>query len=627
MIRAKNEQNVIPYEQSMGAYDYPDELLSVIRGLPIGEQARYLCVQVTEYYNDDKREYCTDLIEALGFAGVVVDNGLIVGLYRKEKGYAFFGQDLNVYYSEENNGAGYKTLDSYEMLTYSLSGEYAPYYSQFVIDESVVDIEPRMIPPAERYVMGPNVQHIATDAFPNEKPIYYVGDLSSWFEAKGREELNNDIIFCNEDLEPIEQLTLPTNIEVIREKELSHIRKLKRLIITSRLKKVCQDAFYDSDYFEVYYYGTVESWLELEGRNYIYSHNIYLHDTDGNLISDVCLPDSMTAVPEYAFVGCKSIKNVTIPQGVKTIRRNAFYHSGIQSVVLPYGLEEICHEAFSGCDSLTSLALPDTLRLIGDSAFSNCHSLTSLVLPDTLRLIGDDAFYGAGLTTLDIPAAVNEIGSMCFKYSKITSVHFHSLPQSVGDFSYYTPPKELRVFFHVDIEEWLQPCAGREHLMKFHLVLPFLQNTNGVLTLPEGVREIDAFAFSGLREIKKVICSSTTEVLGQSAFSNCPNLTSVDLRGVKTIAMSAFSNCPNLCEVNLYEGLTSIDGYAFRECKSLRAIRIPATVATMGSYVFLNCIRKLAVTCAVPSAPAGWSDKWNAKDYFDEKLENVTFGA
>jgi len=603
MIRGKNEQNVIPYEKYMGAYEYPEKLLQKTKGLPIGEQARYLCVKVIDYYNDTKREKYVDLTEALNFEGVIIDNGLIVGLYRNNQTISILGQEQNVYSATETDGAGEDSLDSYETLTYSLNGNWSAYYTQFVIDENVVTIKKGMLPYAEKYVMGANVKYIENDALPNSSYIYYAADIDCWFKVKGRESLENDIVFCNDDLEPLERLILPKNIEVIKERELGYIKNVKEFVFTSALKEICEGAFYESDSFIVSYYGSIDSWLNLKGKNNVPTDIVYLYDNEGNVITDINLPESMVTIPDYAFCGCRNIKSIKISDSVKFIGKYAFSATSISSIHLPVGLEEIC-----------------------DSAFANCNNLTSLILPETLRVIGNFAFFGTGLSTLDIPAAVKKIGRNVFCYSKITSLHFHTMPECIGENLFDIKSINVKIQFHGDLNEWLKPCEGRKNLMIYPIVLQFLQNTDGVLILTNELKEIDPYAFAGISEIKKVVLTSAIESVGQCAFYNCKNLKSVNLTNVRNIAMSAFRKCVDLGEVQLHEGLISIESYAFNECKSLREIHIPASVKEMGAYVFMDCIRKLAVTCAAPKLPVGWCSKWIDRDLYGGKFENVIFG-
>ena len=71
------------------------------------------------------------------------------------------------------------------------------------------------------------------------------------------------------------------------------------------------------------------------------------------------------------------------------------------------GTQIICDRAFIGCKSLRSIVIPDSVTSIGDSAFFGCWFLCSLVIPDSVTSIGDWAFGDClSLSSLVIPESV-----------------------------------------------------------------------------------------------------------------------------------------------------------------------------------------------------------------------------
>ena len=90
-------------------------------------------------------------------------------------------------------------------------------------------------------------------------------------------------------------------------------------------------------------------------------------------------------------------------------------------------VEEICKEAFKGCDKLEEIVMPKKLKKIDSEAFQGCSSLTKLTLPNSVMSIGRSAFGGcSGLTELTLPNSITSIGDYAFAYcsdlSKITSL-------------------------------------------------------------------------------------------------------------------------------------------------------------------------------------------------------------
>ena len=78
-------------------------------------------------------------------------------------------------------------------------------------------------------------------------------------------------------------------------------------------------------------------------------------------------------------------------------------------------VEEICKEAFKGCDKLEEIVMPKKLKKIDSEAFQGCSSLTKLTLPDSVARIDGLAFCGcSGLTELTLPNSVKSIGDGAF---------------------------------------------------------------------------------------------------------------------------------------------------------------------------------------------------------------------
>jgi len=167
--------------------------------------------------------------------------------------------------------------------------------------------------------------------------------------------------------------------------------------------------------------------------------------------------------------------------GVTEIGFRVFADIPLKSIILPPSLKIIGNNAFLQC-GLTEIEIPDGVTDIGDQAFWNIPSLTSVILPASLNAIGNSAFFKCGLKEIEIPADV---------------------------------------------------------------------------TL------LDNGAFANCKQLEKVILSNNLEIIGEGCFGSCENLKSIILPDkLKTIMKGAFSST------------------------KLTGVIIPANVELIGSLAF-----------------------------------------
>ena len=114
------------------------------------------------------------------------------------------------------------------------------------------------------------------------------------------------------------------------------------------------------------------------------------------------------SVAPWIMHGGKSLKSVSLPDGLTHIGSNAFAGTALVSVILPSSVKSIGENAFYDCRSLTSINIPQGVTSIGDRAFYQCRSLTTITLPNTIKNIGIYAFYKcSGLNEVHYPKGID----------------------------------------------------------------------------------------------------------------------------------------------------------------------------------------------------------------------------
>ena len=270
-----------------------------------------------------------------------------------------------------------------------------------------------------------------------------------------------------------------------------------------------------------------------------------------NLESIKFIDTNLTNIGPQAFKDVGSLKEISLPTSVKTIRQ----------------------QAFSGCTKIQTINLENVIS-IGSDAFRETHALKSLTFnSESIKLnsIGNGAFMNSGLSDkLDLSKATNlyEIGSYAFSGTGLTEV---VLPSSLTLL-------DAGVF---------QDCTK--------LSIVNLDKTQ--------VKIIKPSTFQGCVELKNVSFPNKLLAIGEDAFNNAKKLEKLDLSNtdINTFGNNSFQDTIALKTIDLpnEDTLTVIGSGAFLNSGITRlakksapatpvAITLPATVGKLGNSAFAN---------------------------------------
>ncbi|MBN2433890.1 MAG: leucine-rich repeat protein [Spirochaetes bacterium] len=158
----------------------------------------------------------------------------------------------------------------------------------------------------------------------------------------------------------------------------------------------------------------------------------YLDEYNGS-DNVIAIPKQVTIIYQFALKYVFYVKYIILPEGVTTIRSEAFYQCrDLVSIYIPDSVGDLGTDAFNGCKNLISVKLPKQLKMISGHAFDNCSSLTSVTMPDSEEFykISASAFSSCiSLTSIKIPDSVTQIGSNAFwGCSNLSEVYLPASP-------------------------------------------------------------------------------------------------------------------------------------------------------------------------------------------------------
>lgn len=107
-------------------------------------------------------------------------------------------------------------------------------------------------------------------------------------------------------------------------------------------------------------------------------------------LTSVTLGSTVNTIGEGAFYDTPALKSINIPGNVKSIEQCAFLYSGLTSVKLNEGLENIGEYAFAET-KLTGVNIPGTVKSIESNAFLN-SSLSNVTINKGTKIIKKNAF-------------------------------------------------------------------------------------------------------------------------------------------------------------------------------------------------------------------------------------------
>lgn len=86
-----------------------------------------------------------------------------------------------------------------------------------------------------------------------------------------------------------------------------------------------------------------------------------------------------------------------------------------QEVLIPNNVSEIGDSAFENM-IIKNVSIPDGVTRIGRDAFKGCKQLKTIVIPESVTEIAAWAFAWSGLTSLHLPASVSFVGAGAFEF-------------------------------------------------------------------------------------------------------------------------------------------------------------------------------------------------------------------
>ncbi|MBQ7849140.1 MAG: leucine-rich repeat protein [Clostridia bacterium] len=414
----------------------------------------------------------------------------------------------------------------------------------------------------------------------------------------------------------LRSICLPEGLARIGDRAFDGCSSLERVLLPASLESVGEHAFHGCTALQEFF---------VDGENKtLYAAHGALYSRAGELIR---FP-----------AGRRQDGALIIPDGVHRIRSGAFADcTGVTAIHLPESLEQITGDAFSGCGSLTKISVemsnpgfravdgvlfskdgklvcypaaaerkrynvPSNVNRIGGYAFCGCQTLEEVVLPEELGRLSAHAFSACGaLQKLEIPGAATNLeknavtgclrvvlgvtsGSPAHHYAMKNNCTFVFLDHGASSGS-AVPVKAQ----HGPVPVQLKPVPkGKRTLRPVH--------TTGTDREPRAVRPVTPQGEAGgMRPVMPPSEYRLTDAPGGWCVSQYTG-TAEDLiipavlegKRVVAVGRSAFERT-QVRRVMLPETVTKLESKAFRNCKVLEALSLPASLQELAEDALDGC--------------------------------------
>lgn len=319
--------------------------------------------------------------------------------------------------------------------------------------------------------------------------------------------------------------------------------KLKNVYIPSTVTAI-EDGAFEKCHLEGVFIPSISKWCNIHfGNNEsnplnnakaLYEQKLRVQDLD--------IPEGITSIGQYTFVGTWGCNSITIPQSLLSV--------GLHGLSL--SVRKVCiQDLKSWCE--INFENPQANPIRGADLYINGVKTSDLVFPQEITTIGNYAFYNSRLQTITFPYNDVTIGKMAFCETELKRIN-----------GVYSSDDN-----HCLIVDGVLKAVALDEIYDY--------------SLPVGITSIEDNCFRS-RYVKSLKLPQGIRTIGDYAFADCGYLETINIpEGVQTIGKFAFADCYSIKELHFPQSLVEL-GDGFLSCRQTIHIDSPQIRRFSGKY-------------------------------------------
>lgn len=292
----------------------------------------------------------------------------------------------------------------------------------------------------------------------------------------------------------------------------------------------------------------------------------------------------MTEIGSYAFEFCSSVKEITLPSSLQTVKTGGlltaehYYYDGMTT---PFSVEKLSAIKYYGSvldwTNITFESRGYTYSYDGMDR-SSTHCGNPMCRAQYFYYYLNNEFVEL-VGTLNIPLELTEISTSTYcggYYILHINIYDNIITLPTNSFKNYPNLRDVNYYFDGTMDEYIEHVNTYGQFDAINEIDHFYYRSidtneyvefDGNLVISDSITSVADYAFAGWNILTSVEISSSVETIGNGAFMNCKNLQSVTFEeptsigeGIKSLGASLFNGSTNVKEITLPTSIETLNG-------------------------------------------------------------------